>query len=68
MKWLLRCRGKRVFLDRCCIHQTDEDLKQQGIEHLDIFLQLSDRMLVVYSELYTKKRLDSLLRKLRKPS
>ncbi|CAE7361421.1 unnamed protein product [Symbiodinium natans] len=48
-------RGKRVFLDRCCIHQTDEELKQQGIENLDIFLQLSDQMLVVYSELYTKK-------------
>jgi len=55
VKWLFCCRGKRVFLDRCCIHQTDEDLKQQGIEHLDVFLQLSDKMLVVYSELYTKK-------------
>eukprot|EP00438_Fugacium_kawagutii_P020557 Skav202321 [mRNA] locus=scaffold60:322116:334324:+ [translate_table: standard] len=55
VKWLFCCRGKRVFLDRCCIHQNDEDLKQQGIEHLDIFLQLSDKMLVVYSELYTKK-------------
>ncbi|CAJ1455239.1 unnamed protein product [Effrenium voratum] len=56
VKRLLCChRGKRVFLDRCCIHQSDEDLKQQGIEHLDVFLQLSDKMLVVYSELYTKK-------------
>lgn len=55
IKWLFCFRGKRVFLDRCCIHQTDEDLKQQGIEHLDVFLQLSDKMLVVYSELYTKK-------------
>lgn len=55
VKWLFCCRGKRVFLDRCCIHQNDEDLKQQGIEHLDVFLQLSDKMLVVYSELYTKK-------------
>ena len=46
VKWLFCCRGKRVFLDRCCIHQNDEDLKQQGIEHLDVFLQLSDKMLV----------------------
>jgi len=55
VKALFWRRGKRVFLDRCCIHQTDEELKQQGIENLDIFLQLSDQMLVVYSELYTKK-------------
>eukprot|EP00443_Scrippsiella_acuminata_P003009 CAMPEP_0115272812 /NCGR_PEP_ID=MMETSP0270-20121206/54820_1 /TAXON_ID=71861 /ORGANISM="Scrippsiella trochoidea, Strain CCMP3099" /LENGTH=550 /DNA_ID=CAMNT_0002689239 /DNA_START=78 /DNA_END=1728 /DNA_ORIENTATION=- len=48
-------RGTRVFLDKCCIHQTDERLKRKGIEQLGAFLAKADTMLIIYSDTYTKK-------------
>lgn len=45
----------KCFLDKTCIHQTDEELKQQGICSLGVFLNASERMLVVYRETYLHK-------------
>jgi len=46
---------KHIFLDKTCICQTDDDLKQKGIASLSAFLMHSDNMLVVYSDTYFKK-------------
>jgi hypothetical protein len=48
-------RGKLLFLDKACIHQSDSCLKQRGIEHLAAFLYYSWNMLVCYSDEYLQK-------------
>lgn len=48
-------RGPRVFLDKCCIHQTDETLKLKGIENLAGILTQSQRLLVVLTPYYLRK-------------
>jgi hypothetical protein len=52
---LLQYRGKLLFLDKACIHQSDASLKQRGIEHLAAFLHYSWDMLVCYSDDYLQK-------------
>mmetsp|Transcript_132261 Transcript_132261/g.423139 ORF Transcript_132261/g.423139 Transcript_132261/m.423139 type:complete len:535 (+) Transcript_132261:103-1707(+) len=44
--------GPSVFLDKVCIHQEDAEIKKKGIEKLGAFLADSDRMLVLYSDIY----------------
>eukprot|EP00928_Gymnodinium_smaydae_P041818 TRINITY_DN28252_c0_g1_i1.p1 TRINITY_DN28252_c0_g1~~TRINITY_DN28252_c0_g1_i1.p1 ORF type:complete len:523 (+),score=38.30 TRINITY_DN28252_c0_g1_i1:166-1734(+) len=48
-------KGPRMFLDKTCIHQTDSDLKRKGISKLGAFLVRSDRMLILYSDIYMQK-------------
>lgn len=38
-----------VFLDKLCIHQENEELKQQGILGLGAFVRASDKLLVLWS-------------------
>mmetsp|Transcript_22681 Transcript_22681/g.65357 ORF Transcript_22681/g.65357 Transcript_22681/m.65357 type:complete len:578 (+) Transcript_22681:30-1763(+) len=44
-----------VFLDKSCIHQTDEKLKRQGIDSLGAFLVNSQRMIILFSDTYFRK-------------
>jgi hypothetical protein len=40
------------FLDKCCIHQTDEGKKALGIKQLGAFLRYSGRMVVLWQPQY----------------
>lgn len=53
-RWL-GFKGPSLFLDKACVHQTDEALKRRGIEHIAAFLYFSWSMLICYSELYLHK-------------
>jgi hypothetical protein len=45
--------GRRsCFLDKCCIHQTDEVKKAVGIKQLGAFLRYSERMVVLWQPNY----------------
>jgi hypothetical protein len=55
VKRYLGCSGPNVFLDKICIHQTDLSEKKKGIESLGAFLYESDKMLIVYTNLYLNK-------------
>lgn len=48
----LRMRVPGVFLDRLCIHQTDEALKCKGILSIGGILKYSQRMVVLWSPEY----------------
>jgi len=52
---LMPYRGKLLFLDRACIHQSDDVLRQRGIEHLAAFLYYSWSLLICYSDEYLQK-------------
>eukprot|EP00928_Gymnodinium_smaydae_P060302 TRINITY_DN4390_c5_g1_i2.p1 TRINITY_DN4390_c5_g1~~TRINITY_DN4390_c5_g1_i2.p1 ORF type:complete len:538 (+),score=49.28 TRINITY_DN4390_c5_g1_i2:58-1671(+) len=54
-KMLLGMKSPCVFLDKTCIHQEDRDIQRAGIEKLAAFLYKSDRMVVLYSSMYTRK-------------
>ena len=45
----------KVFLDKACIHQVDENLKRQGIESLGSFLCFSWSFVVLYTRDYTQR-------------
>eukprot|EP00971_Amphidinium_carterae_P027501 541814-Amphidinium_carterae.1 len=47
--------GSMVFLDRLCIHQWDEELKQQGVRSLGDVLRKSQSMMVLWSEDYMER-------------
>ncbi|CAJ1449959.1 unnamed protein product, partial [Effrenium voratum] len=44
-----------IFLDRVCIHQTDENLKAQAILSIGAFLKNSDTMLVLWDPSYVER-------------
>eukprot|EP00929_Paragymnodinium_shiwhaense_P010962 TRINITY_DN11607_c0_g1_i4.p1 TRINITY_DN11607_c0_g1~~TRINITY_DN11607_c0_g1_i4.p1 ORF type:complete len:526 (+),score=46.12 TRINITY_DN11607_c0_g1_i4:203-1780(+) len=48
----LRSHPKLVFLDKLCIHQTDPELKAEGIYGLAGFLRASKTILVLWSPRY----------------
>jgi len=57
-EWRKLIPGRRrfhVFLDKVCIHQTDELLKQQGIDSIGHFLCSADNLIILYSNLYLRK-------------
>mmetsp|Transcript_472 Transcript_472/g.441 ORF Transcript_472/g.441 Transcript_472/m.441 type:complete len:85 (+) Transcript_472:149-403(+) len=41
-----------VFLDKCCISQTDIELKNIGIHHISSFLSRSDGLVILWSTDY----------------
>merc|ERR1719160_1756813 len=47
--------GPGVFLDKVCIHQTDLELKAEGVKSLAGFLKRSKSALVVYNEHYLRR-------------
>lgn len=47
--WL---RHRTFFLDRCCIHQTDEGLKNKGIKNLRTFLAKSSKLMMLWDPKY----------------
>lgn len=55
LMWLFGRDGGTAFLDKTCIHQTDVDLKCQGILKLAAFLHRSRKMIVIYSDVYLRK-------------
>ena len=49
LRWV---KSSRCFLDKLCIHQTDAQLRQIGIDSIGLFLQNSRTMLVLWSPDY----------------
>lgn len=47
--------GPAVFLDKACIDQVDRGRQRRGIEKLGAFICKSDRMVVIYTDLYLRK-------------
>jgi len=45
----------RMFLDKICIHQTDEDKKAAGIQAIDQFIHRSTSMLIMYHDDYFER-------------
>jgi len=46
---------QRVFLDKVCIHQTDPNLKKEGVESIGAFLYHSRTMLVLWDPSYVQR-------------
>ena len=44
-----------LFLDKCCIHQVDDELKGRGIRAIPEVLRRSDSLLLVYTEDYFRR-------------
>eukprot|EP00928_Gymnodinium_smaydae_P048737 TRINITY_DN32629_c0_g1_i1.p1 TRINITY_DN32629_c0_g1~~TRINITY_DN32629_c0_g1_i1.p1 ORF type:complete len:536 (+),score=36.31 TRINITY_DN32629_c0_g1_i1:59-1609(+) len=55
IKRLLGFGGPTCFLDKTCIHQTDAALQRQGILKLGAFVNVSEKFIVLYSDVYLKK-------------
>ena len=49
-----RC-ARSVFLDRICIHQTDANLKSEGIMSIGAFLKRSSSFLLVWDTTYVQR-------------
>ena len=55
---LVKCTRRRTpmcFLDKVCIHQVNPDLMRRGISKLGAYIQKSDAMLVLYTDVYLQK-------------
>jgi hypothetical protein len=50
--WIKKFYGAMIFLDKCCIHQTNDDLKREGIMHVGGFVCQSKIMFVPFDEDY----------------
>lgn len=51
----VRHKGPVLFVDKVCVHQTDETLKKAGIENLAAFICQSREILVCYSKTYLRR-------------
>ncbi|KAF4676919.1 hypothetical protein FOL47_004398 [Perkinsus chesapeaki] len=52
---LIANKDERVFLDKCCILQTDRNAKLQGISRLSDYLRASNKLVVFWSPDYLKR-------------
>lgn len=52
---LLGIPGYRIFLDKVCVDQSDDQRKRQGIQSITAFLYHSEALVVLYSEIYLKR-------------
>mmetsp|Transcript_117976 Transcript_117976/g.328765 ORF Transcript_117976/g.328765 Transcript_117976/m.328765 type:complete len:603 (-) Transcript_117976:79-1887(-) len=48
-------QGPALFLDKACIHQTDEAIKRRGVRKIGAFIRASSNLLVCYSDTYLKR-------------
>ena len=48
-------RSPMVFLDKVCIHQTDPQIKAEGIANLDIFAARSDKFVILRADDYLER-------------
>jgi hypothetical protein len=48
-------QGPIVFLDKTCICQDDAEIQRQGILKLGAFIAKSDKMLILYTDVYLQK-------------
>lgn len=51
----LQFRRLRVFFDKICINQNDTVAKQEGIQNITAYLQQSEALLVLLSDVYLDK-------------
>jgi len=47
--------GPQMWLDKLCIHQTRQDLKEKGLKALPEIVTLSDRMLILWDPEYFER-------------
>eukprot|EP00928_Gymnodinium_smaydae_P064965 TRINITY_DN48184_c0_g1_i1.p1 TRINITY_DN48184_c0_g1~~TRINITY_DN48184_c0_g1_i1.p1 ORF type:complete len:521 (-),score=58.34 TRINITY_DN48184_c0_g1_i1:164-1726(-) len=47
--------GPACFVDKTCIHQTDEKLQRRGILKLGAFIQAADQFIILYSDVYLSR-------------
>eukprot|EP00928_Gymnodinium_smaydae_P076145 TRINITY_DN59131_c0_g1_i1.p1 TRINITY_DN59131_c0_g1~~TRINITY_DN59131_c0_g1_i1.p1 ORF type:complete len:549 (+),score=28.11 TRINITY_DN59131_c0_g1_i1:113-1759(+) len=52
---VLWCPNEDVFVDRMCIHQTDDMLKAQGVQCIGAFLSHSESMLILWDKSYATR-------------
>eukprot|EP00929_Paragymnodinium_shiwhaense_P092306 TRINITY_DN5217_c2_g1_i1.p1 TRINITY_DN5217_c2_g1~~TRINITY_DN5217_c2_g1_i1.p1 ORF type:complete len:742 (+),score=95.33 TRINITY_DN5217_c2_g1_i1:125-2227(+) len=52
LRRLFRLPQKQIFMDKLCIHQTNDQLKAMGILGLGGFLKVSKRLVVLWSTQY----------------
>ena len=48
-------RSELVFVDRCCIHQTNRQLKAEGLVSLGAIIKSSDALLVLWDPTYAQR-------------
>jgi len=48
-------RSELVFVDRCCIHQTNPQLKAEGLVSLGAIIKSSDSLLVLWDPTYAQR-------------
>ncbi|CAE7188437.1 CAPN15, partial [Symbiodinium microadriaticum] len=48
-------RSELVFVDRCCIHQTNPQLKAEGLVSLGAIIKSSDALLVLWDPTYAQR-------------
>lgn len=49
------CQERVVFVDKACVNQVDMALQRQSIVKLAAFIAASQRMVVLYTNIYTRK-------------
>lgn len=55
LQWLTSYTTCKVFLDKTCIHQTDDALKLEGIKKLGSLIGVSRHMVICYTDVYVQR-------------